>query len=183
MPALPVPAPGADEYAPYYAGYVARMANDDVIEALVRQIDETATALSRVKPADEGYRYAAGKWTVREVVGHLADTERIMSYRLLCIARGDQTPLPSFDENAYAAVAGADSRRLSDLVAEFRTVRAATLSLIRGLDAEALGRRGIASGRPVSARALVYIIGGHERHHMAVLGERYAAVFQAARQS
>jgi hypothetical protein len=181
MPVLPIPGPGADEYDPYYAGYIARMANGDVIEALVRQIDEAAATLSRVKPADEGYRYAPGKWTVREVVGHLADTERIMSYRLLRIARADPTPLPGFDENAYVAAAGADSRRLSDLVAEFRSVRTATLSLIRGLDAETLGRRGMANGKPVSARALVHIIGGHERHHMAVLGERYAAAFQAAR--
>ncbi len=107
------------------------------------------------------------------MVGHVADTERVMAYRALRIARGDTTPLPGFDENGYAAASGADRRTLADLAAELAHVRAATLDLLRPLDGEALERAGVASGTPVTVRALAWIIAGHETHHRRILRERY----------
>ena len=165
--------PGADEYAPFYAGYVSRVPDDHVRDLLAAQIGETAALFGRVRPDREGYRYAPDKWSVREVAGHLADTERVMAYRLLRIARNDATPLAGFDENAWVPPAEFDKRRLNDLVSEFRAVRTATLALLDGLPAAAVSRRGQASGKIVSVGALAYIIAGHERHHVAVLRERY----------
>jgi hypothetical protein len=168
-----IPRPAADEFAPAYAGYVALVRDERVPVHLAAQIEQTAALLGRVGADREGYRYAAGKWSVREVVGHLSDTERVMAYRLLRVARNDATPLPSFDENAWVPPAEFDGRRLGDLVDEFRAVRAATLKLLHGLPAAAFTRRGTASGKTVSVRALAYIIAGHELHHVGVLRERY----------
>lgn len=165
--------PGQDEYAPHYAGYVSRVPHERIRELLAGQIAETAALLGRVKADREGYRYAPGKWTIREVTGHIADTERVMAYRLLRIGRHDTTPLPGFDENAWMPPAEFEQRRLKDLMEELQAVRAATLKLIDGLPASAFAQRGEASGKPVSVRALAYIIAGHELHHVAVLRERY----------
>ena len=168
-----IPRPGPEEYAPQYAGYVSRVPHERVRELLANQIAETAGLLGRVKADREGFRYAPGKWTIREVTGHIADTERVMAYRLLRIARHDTTPLPGFDENAWMSPAGFEQRRLADLVEELQAVRAATLKLIDGLPGGALPQRGEASGKVVSAGALAYIIAGHELHHVAILNERY----------
>lgn len=165
--------PGSDEFAAFYAGYVSRVPDDRVRDHLAAQLKDTVALLTRVKPDREGFRYAPGKWSIREVTGHLSDTERVMSYRLLRIARHDTTPLPGFDENAWVPPADFESRRLKDLIAEFQAVRTATLALLDGLPASAMDRRGEASGKPISARALAYIITGHELHHVAVLRERY----------
>lgn len=166
--------PGADEYGPAYAGYVARVPADaDLLSLLAEQLDGTTTRLGSVPEARGTYRYAPGKWSVKEVVLHLADTERIMAYRALRIARGDTTPLPGFDENAYAPASRADAQPLATLVSGWGDVRRATLSLLRQLPPEAWLRRGVASGMPVSVRALGWIIAGHERHHLEVLGARY----------
>jgi hypothetical protein len=125
-------------------------------------------------PADRaGFRYAPGKWSVREVVMHLSDVERIMAYRALRVARGDATPLPGFDENAYAPLSNAEALTISALAEEWSDVRRASLSMFRHLPAEAWTRRGTASGAPVSVRALAWIIAGHELHHLSVLIERY----------
>src|SRR5262245_28188406 len=137
------------------------------------QIGDTATMLRGLSETDAMYRYARGKWSIKEVVGHLADTERILAYRALCIARGDTTPLPGFDETAYVPVAKFDARSLADLVGELRTVRTATLALLRTFDGDAWRRRGTASGKPVSVRALAFTIPGHERHHLDILRTRY----------
>ena len=165
--------PEPDEIPAHYVGYIKRVPETDPVMVCASQIEETAALLRGLSEADALYRYARGKWSIKEVVGHLADTERIMSYRALRIARGDVTPLPSFDENAYVPVANFDNRSLADLVGELRTVRAATLALLRTFDAEAWGRRGTASGKPVSVRALGFMIPGHERHHVEVLTTRY----------
>ncbi len=125
-------------------------------------------------PADRaGYRYAPGKWTVRELVVHLADVERIMAYRALRVARGDATPLPGFDEGAYAPQSGAEAHPIGALAEALSDVRSATLSLFRLLPPDAWTRRGTASSAPVSVRALAWIIAGHERHHVGVLADRY----------
>lgn len=173
MPSALSERPDTSEYAPYYSGYVAHVPEGNVLELLAAQITDTAALLRSAGEALAGHRYAPGKWSIREVVGHVCDTERIMAYRALRIARADPTPLPGFEQDDYVAAARFEARTLSDLVAELESVRAATLSLLRGLDDAALRRRGVASGCDVSARALVFIIAGHERHHMSVLRSRY----------
>jgi DinB superfamily len=146
---------------------------EEPVVALEAQARKTQALLAGLSDAQAGHRYAEGKWTVRDVAGHMADAERVMSYRAMRIARGDATPLHGFDENAYVEVAGADRRPIAELAAELAAVRNATLALFRGLDAEAWRRRGAANGNPVSVRALAHIIAGHERHHVEILRTRY----------
>jgi len=165
--------PAPTEYAQHYVGYVERVPEGDVLDHLARQIEETRALLRDLPPSRAVHRYATGKWSVAEVVGHVADAERIFAYRTLRFARGDATPLESFDENAYVPAGSFDRRTLTDLVDELTAVRHATLALLRGIPAEAFARTGVASGRSVSARALAYIIAGHELHHVAILRERY----------
>lgn len=165
--------PETDEIPPHFVGYIANVTESDPVAVLATQIDVTAALLRGLSDADALKRYAPGKWSVKEVVGHLADTERIMAYRALRVARGDVTPLPGFDEKAYVPPAKFDARSLADLVADLRTVRAATLALFRSFDADAWRRRGTASGKPISVRALGYMIPGHERHHVEILKTRY----------
>ena len=165
--------PEAGEYAPYYQTYIDRVPAGDVIALLARQMDDTAALLATVKETDAGHRYAPGKWSIREVVGHISDAERVFAYRALRFARGDEAPLQKFDENLYVTGGGFDRRTLADLVAELRAVRQATLALVRGLDAAAVGRWGTASGHRVTVRALLHIIAGHEAHHVRILKERY----------
>lgn len=173
MTSLVVGRPEAGEFAEFYAGYVARVAEPDPVAAMAAQIEETGALLGRRSDADALRRYAPGKWSVKEVIGHLADAERVFAYRALRFARGDAAPLASFDETAYVPAGGFDRRPLAELLSEFRDVRRATLALFRGLDAAAWRRSGTASGKGVSVRALAYIIVGHERHHVEILRERY----------
>lgn len=165
--------PAADEYLPYYGTYIGRVPESDLAQVLQQQIEATRAILANVPGSREGYRYADGKWSIREVVGHLSDVERVMSYRMLRIARGDVTPLPGFDENVYVPASGADQRTLAGLVAEYAAVRSSTLALVQGLPAGAWANRGVSNGHTMSARALGYIIAGHERHHMETLRVRY----------
>jgi len=165
--------PEADEIPAHFVGYIQRVSELDPVTVCAAQIEETASVLHGLSDDAAMYRYARGKWSVKEVVGHLADVERIMAYRALRIARGDETPLPGFDENAYVPIAKFDARSLADLVGELRTTRAATLALLRTFDTDAWRRRGTASGKPVSVRALAFIIPGHERHHLDILRTRY----------
>ncbi|MBI5169875.1 MAG: DinB family protein [Candidatus Eisenbacteria bacterium] len=164
--------PAADEYALYYGKYIDRV-GPDPLAALVAQAASTAALLAATPESLASHRYAEGKWTVREVVVHLSDAERVFAYRALRVGRGDGTPLPGFDENLFAANCGAERRTLADVAAEFAAVRAASLALFRSFDAEAIGRRGTASGHPVTVRSLVAMIAGHELHHVALLRERY----------
>ena len=168
-----IPRPDASEHLPYYAKYVDRVPDGDLLQTLREQLDETRALVGGLDEAQGGHRYEPGKWSIREVLNHVIDAERIFAYRALRISRGDQTPLESFDENAYATAANADARTLADLADELQHVRLANLALLRSLSDEALARRGTASGGPVSVRALAWIIAGHERHHVALLRERY----------
>jgi uncharacterized damage-inducible protein DinB len=170
MPPIALPEP--DEYAPYYGKYISRVGGD-VLAALEAQARTTAALLAATSESLGDHRYAEGKWCVKEVVGHMSDTERVFAYRALRVGRGDQTPLPGFDENAFMARATFASRTLADVAAEFAAVRAATLALARSFDAEALLRRGTASGHPVSTRSLFAMTAGHELHHVALLRDRY----------
>ena len=165
--------PGPDEYAPFYAPYIAAVPDGDVVALLESQIVETA-ALLRATPEDHGtFRYHPGKWSINDVVGHLADSERVFTYRALRFARGDRTALPGFEQDDYVAAAGADGRSLHELADELEVVRRSSVAFFRSLDLEAGVRRGGANGHDVTVRALAYITAGHERHHVRVLRERY----------
>lgn len=165
--------PGDDEYAPFYGRYIRRVPDGDVIQVLALQFETSRALLASVTAVQARYRYAPEKWSVKEVVGHLSDTERVMAYRALRIGRGDTVPLAGFDENDYVRAADFDTRTLGSILDEWAAVRQATLRLLEGLPPAAGPRRGEASGHPVSVRALAYIIAGHELHHRALLHERY----------
>ena len=166
--------PAPDEYAPALAGYVGRIAeHEDILVALARQHEELLAWLGRVPPGGGDHRYAPEKWSIKEVVGHLSDTERVWAYRALRIGRGDATPLPGFDDQAYVPEQRAADRPLADLVEEWDAVRRATLTLLRNLPPGAWTRRGMASDLPISVRALAYVTAGHVRHHLEVLEARY----------
>ena len=172
MPARPAPS----EYAPFYAGYVEQVPDGPILAVLEQQIEETLRLLGPLSDAQALHRYAPGKWSIKEVVGHLIDAERVFAYRALRFARGDATALPGFDQDPYVARAGFDEQPLDALRAALRHVRLGTLDLARSFDEQTLLRRGTASGSPISVRALLYCIAGHERHHAAVLRDRYLPV-------
>lgn len=165
--------PHENEYAPYYGRYISLMPDGDFFLLLNKHFDETLEFLRKLTETQAGTRYEPGKWSIKEVLGHIIDNERIMSYRALRIARGDTTPLPGYEQDDYVRAANFDSRTLADILAEFQTARAATMALFRGLDEKALGRRGTASNLSVTVRALAYIIAGHERHHINILRTKY----------
>lgn len=165
--------PGTGEYAEFYAGYISGLPAGDILEILELQKDQLRQLAAAVKADRETFRYAPGKWSVREMVGHLIDAERVFSYRALCFSRGDETPLPGFDENFYVARANFDARTLQSLLEELILLRSANVLLFRSLAAEDLARVGVANGFPVSVRALAFILAGHLHHHFNVLRERY----------
>lgn len=165
--------PTSGDYAPYAEQYILLVAGDDILATLAAQHKQTATLFSGKSERDGNFRYAPGKWSVKEVVGHIADTERIFAYRAMRIARGDQTPLEGFEQDDYVRGARFGARKLADIVEEYADVRQASLALFRSLDEEAWLRRGVASGNPVTVLALAYLIAGHELHHRKILDERY----------
>lgn len=175
MPAQYTEKPAASEHSPYYSKYIDRVPAGDIIGRLETQVEETARLLAGLTPEQAEHRYAPGKWSIKEVIGHIADAERIFAYRALRIGRGDATPLASFDENTYVPAGDFGSRSVADLVAEFRAVRAATVATFRGFPADAMTRLGTASNAPASVRALAWTIAGHELHHVNILRERYLA--------
>jgi DinB family protein len=173
MSNLSIPRPLADESIPYYHGYIAKVPGENLSEQLTQQLQELEQLFATVTDRAALARYADGKWSIKEVIGHLNDTERIFSYRLLRIARGDPTPLPGYDENAYVPAGNFDRRPLTMLLSELRATRLSTTAMMEGLPPESWTRRGVANGKPISARALAYIIVGHVNHHMGTLRDRY----------
>jgi hypothetical protein len=165
------PAPG--EYAPHAEKYITLVTGADILETLKSQLKQTTTLFSGRSERDGNFRYAPDKWSVKEVVGHIADTERIFAYRALRIARGDQTPLSGFEQDDYVRAARFSERKLADLVEEYADVRQASLALFCSLDEEAWLRRGVASNNAVTVRAIAFIAAGHELHHRNILNERY----------
>ncbi len=163
--------PDITEYAPYFDRYVSQVPAGDLIQTL--EVQPVAGMLAGVSEARAEYRYAEGKWSVKEALGHIIDTERIMAYRVLRVGRNDATDLPGFDQDPYVTHGGFGLRTLADLLEEFRAVRASTLCLLRGMPAEAWAREGRADGKAVTARALAWIIAGHELYHARILRERY----------
>jgi DinB superfamily len=161
------------ETADYYFRYIDQVGEGDICRILEAQFPETLTFLRSISDATSLYRYAPGKWSIRETVSHLNDTERLIVSRAFWFARGFEDPLPSFDQNQAIATAGADERSWTSHLEEFRAVRAATLTFFQNLPADAWSRRGIASGNPFTVRALAYIAAGHVTHHVKILRERY----------
>ena len=165
--------PREDEYADWHASYVALVPAGDVRDHLRTQLHETVALLSGVAEAKAEQAYGPGKWTLKEVVLHMCDAERVFGYRLLRIARGDATPLPGFEQDEWVPHSGANRRTMASLILEYAAIRASTTQLVDSLPDEAWVRRGTAGGKPVSARALAYICAGHERHHVRIIRERY----------
>lgn len=165
--------PGSDEFLEYYGRYIDQVPNRSVLDVLEEQRDSMRSVLGHLPPDRAGYRYAPDKWTIADVVQHMSDAERIFAYRALRIARGDQTPLPSWDENAYAAQNDTSRLSIPVLLDDWEASRASTLSLFRTFADEMWARRGIASGHTITPRALAYIAAGHTAHHLTILRERY----------
>lgn len=167
--------PQETEYAAYYGKYVSLVPDGNIVDTLTTQLSETLAAWQAV-PADKAeHRYAPGKWSTKEMMVHVIDTERVMAYRALRIARGDKTPLPGFDQDVFMANTECSARSIADLADEFEAVRKSSLHLFRHLTDAAWQQVGTASDNPISARALAYIIAGHELYHQEILRERYLA--------
>ena len=165
--------PAKSEYDPYYHRYISLVPNEDVLFALDQQLSETLILLRSLSEQHGTFRYEPNKWSVKEVVGHMNDTERIMTYRALRIARNDRTPIEGFEQDDYIRGGPYSDLRLADLVEEFQDIRAATLAFFRNLRPADWTRRGIANNNEISVRAIAYVIGGHELHHRHILEERY----------
>ena len=165
--------PRDTEFAPFYAGYVSLVPEGEVLDVLAAQPGEVGRLAASVPQARETHRYGPGKWSVREVLGHVTDGERVFGYRAFCISRGEQAPLPGFDEQDYVRTSGFDARPLAEIAREFALLREVNLGVLRRLSDTDWDRMGTASGTPVSVRALAYILGGHVRHHLGILRDRY----------
>lgn len=165
--------PGSDEFFEYYGRYIDQVPEGSVLGALDEQRTTMRSVLGHLPPDRAGHRYAPDKWTIADVVQHLSDAERIFAYRALRIARGDETPLPSWDENAYAVRTDTTRLPIPVLLDDWEASRASTLSLFRTFGDEMWTRQGTASGHPVTPRALAYIVAGHTAHHLSILHDRY----------
>lgn len=165
--------PAPDEYAPFYAGYVNQVPDGDVVEAMIGGVEIAAALLHGIGDDRGDFAYAPGKWTLKEVLLHCADAERIFTYRALRIARGDQTPLPGWDENAYTPMSGAGARTMDSILDELESVREATVTLFQGLPAESWSRVGTSNGKAITVRAIAWITAGHLLHHLGIIQERY----------
>ena len=165
--------PLESEYAPYYQDYISQVSEDEILPVLRSQLDALDVLLGRVTPERETHRYAEGKWSIREIVGHLIDGDRVFGYRAFAIARGDRNNMPGFDQNEYILTSPYDRLDLEDLLSEFRLVRLSNIAMLRTLDEESWMRIGTANENQVSVRALAFIMAGHVRHHMEVLRDKY----------
>jgi hypothetical protein len=175
MNRLAISLPEPNEYAPYYGKYISLISEQNILTTLEAQAQQTSVLLSARSEPDGDLRYAPGKWSVKEVCGHLSDSERIFAYRALRIARADRTPIEGFEQDDYVRNGPFGGCRLAELVDDLARVRQATLSLFRSLDQAAWKFRGVANNHEVSVRAIAYIIAGHELHHRRILEERYFA--------
>lgn len=165
--------PKADEHLEYYGRYIERVPDGDIVEILEKQISETIAFLRAIPESRVDYQYAPGKWTPRQIAGHLSDGERVFQYRAWRFSRADTTPVPGFDENHYVDHAPFTNVSMNDLIDEFEQLRRASVHMFRNMDADAMSRRGSANGAEITVRALAWIMAGHETHHMQVLREKY----------
>lgn len=167
--------PAPAEHAPYYARYIDLVSDGDILKTLESQAAATGSLLRPIEEERSLYRYAPGKWSIREVIGHVTDAERVFAYRALAFSRGDSCRLPSFDENAYVQTGGFDRVPMRELVDGFVAVRRSTLALLRAMPDEAWDYIGVASDNAISVRALAFVMAGHELHHIRVVREHYLA--------
>ena len=165
--------PQTTEHAPYFSRYIDLVPEEDIVGAIDAQGRETTALLSQVGEEKATFRYAPEKWSVKQVIGHVTDAERVFAYRLMSIARGESKSLPGFDEQDYVRNANFDARALSELIDELTATRRSTVAMLRGLSDEAWTRVGTANDKETSVRAVAYTLLGHERHHLRVLRERY----------
>lgn len=165
--------PTSAEYAPYYAPYISRVPDGDILDTLARQQTDTLRLITSLTAAQAEFRYAPGKWLAKEVIGHVIDTERIFAYRALRVGRNDKTPLPGFEENDYVAFGDFQNRAVADLAHDFDHLRTTTLDLFRQFTEEAWLRQGVANAFDISVRALAWITAGHELHHKEILRAKY----------
>lgn len=165
--------PKTGDYATSYEKYISLVPEGEFLQILETQLRDWQQVVGKLSEAAADFRYAPDKWSIKEVLGHVTDSERIFAYRLLRIARGDQTPLAGFEQDDYVRTANSSARKRSELLEEFTAVRGATMALVSSLDDAAWVRRGVANQKEISATALAFVIAGHERHHRLVLEERY----------
>ena len=170
---LSLTAPDASEYAPYYGRYISLVETHDILRTLEQQSPQTLALLSGLSEQQGDSRYAPGKWSIKQMVGHVIDAERIFTYRALRIARNDKTPIEGFEQDDYVRDGGFEHRKLADLCDEFAAVRKATVLMFGNLRPEAWPRRGVANNNEISVRAIAYILAGHELHHRGILKEKY----------
>lgn len=170
---MEIPRPGPGDCSEYLSGYVKRVPDGPILDTLARQVEETAALLEGAGETMGDHAYAPGKWTVKEVIGHLADTELVFTYRALRFARGDTLELPGFEQDDWVPNAGCGERSLAEMVELLRRVRAASLAVFAALPAAAWRRRGVAAGAEIVVSAFPWVGAGHELHHVAVLRERY----------
>jgi hypothetical protein len=173
MKSIPCKRPATSEYAPYYGTYVNRVPEGDICQILEGQLAKTQALLTKAGESRASHRYAPEKWSIREVIGHVIDTERIFACRALCFARADKNPLPGFDQDLYVRFANFEARTLSDLVTEFDLVRKSSVTLFRSFAEDVWERRGTANKVEFTVRSIPYIMAGHELHHVSILKERY----------
>lgn len=165
--------PEKEEYAPYYETYINKVPDGDYVSFLQSQLEEITALYTKFDEEKGLHRYAPGKWSLKEVLGHITDTERVMSYRMLRIARGDTTKLPGFDQDVFIANTSFDEVSIEDLLHDFQAVRQSTFTLLQTIADSAWSRAGNASTYDITARALAYVIAGHAQHHISVVQERY----------
>jgi DinB superfamily len=165
--------PESSEYPPYTEAYISLVPDGGIVATLSKQLEDTLALIKDIPEARGGWRYAEGKWSIKELIGHVIDSERVFAYRALRFARGDATPLSGFEQDDYVRGGSFDKRSLSDLANEYEHVRRATISLFANLDESAWNLRGAANHNEVSVRGLAFIVAGHERHHVAILRTRY----------
>jgi hypothetical protein len=172
--------PDSTEHAPYYAPYIALVPDGDIVSILSAQSETTRALLGTLSEESGSFAYAAGKWSIKEIIGHLMDGERVFAYRALRIGRNDKTPLPGFEQDDYVASTNFNARPLKNLMDELAAVRQASLQLFKNFEGDEWRRRGTANGQEISTRALAYIIAGHELHHVGVLKSRYLGSMKPA---
>ena len=168
--------PDETEYAVYYGRYIGQIDGVDVVAVLEQQLQSALSLLREIDDRTAEFRYAPGKWTVKELIGHVIDTERVFAYRALAFARNDRTALPGFDENSWAENANYSSLPFADILLEFETVRRSTVLLFRQMDDSAWTRRGNANGKDMTTRSAAFVIAGHLQHHLEILKSRYLSI-------
>jgi hypothetical protein len=174
-PSFTVARPQPSEYAPYYERYISLVDSSDILNTLDEQRRQMLLTICGRKESEGDYRYAPGKWTLKEVLGHVCDTERIFAYRALRFSRGDQTPIEGFEQDGYVQNGPFAQHSLEDVIEDYIAVRRSTISLFRNLDEAAWSRSGVANKNEISVRAMAYLVAGHELHHHKILEEKYFA--------